>query len=89
MVIEAFGEISEDYQELLQIMALTRLQQMEHQPGGRVGRRGQGSEKERIATTGGAERRREERGRGRHNWWPPGRGGEPTDSEPSGWTAKI
>ena len=50
MVIGAFGEISEDYQELLQIMAQTRLQQMEHQPGGRVGRRGQGSETQRLAT---------------------------------------
>ena len=50
LVVGAFGELSEEYQELLKIMADSRMQQQEHQPGGRVGRRNRHSETQRLAT---------------------------------------
>ena len=49
LVIGAFGELNEDFRELLQIMAQSKLSQLEHQPGGRVGGR-KHSEKQRLAT---------------------------------------
>ena len=49
LVIGAFGELNEDFRELLQKMAQSKLSQLEHQPGGRVGSK-KYSEKQRLAT---------------------------------------
>ena len=50
LVIGAWGEINNDFQELLQIISESRLRQLSHQPGGRRGRAAQRPESQQLAT---------------------------------------
>ena len=49
LVIGAWGEINHDFQELLQMIAESRLKQLSHQPGGRRGRSAQRTEAQQLA----------------------------------------
>ena len=50
LIVGAWGEINDQFEELLQMSAEARLRQSEHQPGGRRGRGAQTSEKQQLAT---------------------------------------
>ena len=49
LILGAWGEINDEFQELLQHISQSRLRQMEHQPGGRRGRAAQSSETQQLA----------------------------------------